>query len=153
MHTAGTNNPKFDQRVAERLEQALVSIKASFTKNLIEVFVFGSYAKGNARKFSSIDVLVVIKESHDRFTQRNANLHRLLNEYDLLPMIDPLVYTESELLDLIEKKESFIDSILGESFVVWSDDRHIFINQISDENRVVSRYEKDAPKLSEDFDV
>lgn len=149
MHKESRNHPKFDQRAVERIEQSLMSIKALFGKNLSEVCVFGSYAKGSFRKFSSIDMLIIINGSNERFLRRNAAVQRLLNEEDQIPQIDPLVYTEEEIMDLIEKKESFILSVLKEAIVVWNEFDRINISKITNEHKVSSRYRDNAPELEE----
>jgi predicted nucleotidyltransferase len=150
MHKTSTNNIKLNQRVIKRLEQSIASVRALFDGNLIEVCIFGSFAKGDPRKFSSIDMLVVLEETKDRFLKRNADMQRLLNEDEEGPMIDPLVYTEQELLDLIKKKESFIISVLKESIVIWSNLEHINLESLEDaDNQMHSRYQSAIPDLEE----
>jgi predicted nucleotidyltransferase len=154
MYKTSTNNIELDQRVIRRLEQAISTIKAWAGENLVEVSMFGSYAIGKQHKFSSIDLLVIICESNERFIKRKADLERLLNEDDQMPLIDPLVYTEEEIMDLINKKESFIDSVLDEAIVVWHNFNDIDIHHLFNGNGkyIHSRYLNARPKLESVID-
>jgi predicted nucleotidyltransferase len=150
MHKTSRNNLKLNQRITKRLEQSIASVIALYDGQLIEVSMFGSFANGVARKFSSIDMLVILRSSDDRFLKRNADMQRLMNEDEEGPMIDPLVYTEAELLELIKKKESFIISILKESIVIWNDLEKINVTELEDEdNQMRSRYQSAIPDLDE----
>jgi predicted nucleotidyltransferase len=150
MQKTSRNNIKLNQRIVERIKQCMSSIHAMYDGNLVEISIFGSFAKGGPSRFSSIDMLIVLKESTERFITRNASIQRLLNEDDLMPMIDPLVYTEAELLELIKKKESFIISVLKESVVVWNDFEPIEIEKLTEEHNVMhSRYQSAIPDLEE----
>lgn len=149
MYKTSTNNPRLNHAIIKRLEQSLMTIHAIYPECLIEVSLFGSYAKGTSHRFSSIDLLVVVECSDERFVQRNANLQRLLNESDEMPMIDPLVYTQEELLDLIKKKESFIDSLLKEAVVLWNGFNDINLHELQGNNIIPSRYLSSSPNLDE----
>lgn len=149
MHKTSTSHPRFDTRVLERLEQSIASIKALYHKKLIEVCVFGSHAKGTSKRFSSLDLLVVVQESDQRFLRRNAQLHKILDEDNPIPQIDPLVYTHDELIEMIHKKESFILSMLRESILVWSKDAKVSLSHISNEHYHRSRYSVAIPELKD----
>lgn len=145
MHKESTNNIKFDQRIINRIEQSLISIKALYDGRLIEVSLFGSFAKGQQKKYSSIDLLVIIDQSEIRFVKRNAELQNILNENDEVPLIDPLVYSDEEIMELIHKKESFINSVLKESIVIW-DKNGIKFNPATGEVPMI--HSKYSPKIT-----
>lgn len=150
MYKTSRTNFKLNQRVVKRLEQGIASIHAYHDGNLSEISIFGSYANGDPRKFSSIDLLIVLKESEERFIRRNATMQRLLNEDDETPAIDPLVYTEQEILELIKKKESFIISVLKESIVVWNEFGTIDLSaESASSDQPHSRYQSAIPNLEE----
>jgi predicted nucleotidyltransferase len=149
MYKKVTNNPKFDKRIVTRLMQSVKSVHALYGDSLIEISVFGSYAKGSQKRYSSVDLLVVVTESDERFVKRNSDVQKLLNENDEIPLIDPLIYKEEEILDLIHKKESFIVSALKETFVVWNNFNEIDLEAIKDSNRIPSRYLASIPNLEE----
>ncbi|MFW5720508.1 MAG: nucleotidyltransferase domain-containing protein [Candidatus Dojkabacteria bacterium] len=149
MYKKVTNNHKFDKRIVKRLILAVKSIHALYGDLLIEISVFGSYAKGSQKRYSSVDLLVVVTESDERFVKRNADVQKLLNENDEIPLIDPLIYKEEEILDLIHEKESFIVSALKETFVVWNNFNEINLEEVKDSNRIPSRYLASIPNLEE----
>lgn len=153
MHPTGKNNIKFNERIVERLNQAIHTVKAWAGDNLLEISVFGSYSKGEQHKYSSIDLLIIICTSEERFIKRKASIERILNEGDMMPLIDSLVYTEDEILDLINKKESFIDSVINEATVVWNGFNEIELGEITNGNKIPSRYLNARPKLESVMDI
>jgi len=152
MHKTSKDNIELDQGATRRLEQALQVIKAWGGECLLEVSLFGSYAKGNQHEYSSLDLLIIVCENEQRFIERKIEIERLLNQNDELPLIDTLVYTEAELLELISKMESFIVSIIEESIVLWNGFNEIDIHHLTKENIVPSRYKGSLPKLDKIYD-
>lgn len=149
MSETSKNNLQLSERVIERLTQAISTIKARYSDRLIELCLYGSYAKGTESKYSSIDIIVIVAGCDLRFIQRKAELERMLNEDSNIPLIDPLVYTESEVLDLIQKQESFIASAFKEAVVLWNGFNEIDLNNLSKMNIIKSRYSVSLPKLEE----
>ena len=152
MHKTGKNNFKLDQRAIERLDLALITIRAWAKESLVEVVLFGSYAKGREHEYSSIDLLIVIKSSAQRFIERKIELERLLNEDNEMPMIDTLVYTEEEILELINKMESFVISVIDEGILLWNGFNDIDLKSLSNESLIPSRYKGTLPKLEKIYD-
>lgn len=153
MYKTGTNNIKLDKRAIERLKQAMITIKAWAGPSLREILIFGSYARGEQHKYSSIDILVIVSESEERFIRRKADLERALNESDMIPLIDPLVYTEEEVNDLKNKMESFIISVLKEGVAIWNGQNEIDIDRLEDETCIVkSRYAASLPDLEDIYE-
>ena len=151
MHSTSTKHIELSERVIERLEQAIMTIKASCGERLMEISLFGGYALGEYHQFSSVDLIVVVTESDIKFLKRKADLERMLNEDDQMPLIDPLVYTEDEILDLINKKESFIVSVLNEAIVVWNGFNEIDLKDLHTPKDLPSRYKASLPKLGESY--
>lgn len=149
MHKTGHNYIELSERIIERINQAILSIKAAYGERLLEVCLIGSYAKGEQNKYSSIDLLVIIEDSDVRFIKRKADLERLLNEDDELPLIDPLVYTEAEVMDLVKKMESFMVSVLNESVVIWNGFNEIDMQNLKHATIIPSRYKAATPNLEE----
>lgn len=149
MHKTSTNNIKLNKKDIERLKEAIIKIKEWAGDNLEEVILFGSYARGEQHKFSSIDILIVLNKSYKRFISRKAELERLLNESGAIPLIDPLIYTENELIDLINKMESFIVSVLKEGIVLWNGRDQIEIDSLQEGSLLKSRYSSSLPEIEE----
>lgn len=152
MHTTSKNNIKLDNRTIERLETALMSIKAWGKDSVLEVALFGSYAKGRQHEYSSIDLLVIVKNSNQRFIERKIELERLLNETNEMPLVDTLVYTEDEILELVNKMESFVISVIDECVVIWNGFNEVDLKSLTPTNIVPSRYKASLPKLDKIYD-
>lgn len=55
-----------------------------------KIYLFGSYAKGNAREESDIDVAIVLKEIVDDYLSQSTNLFQLRRKIDL--RIEPVLF-------------------------------------------------------------
>lgn len=154
MSSTSKKNIKINEKIIKRLKEVTLLINKIYGKNnLLEICLFGSYAKGTQKKFSSLDILVILKDSQDRFIDRKIKLEQYLNTDNLeyFPLVDALVYTENELLDLINKKESFIISAIKESILLWSNKKNSYIPVDENKNFIynTSRYLNLLPNLDE----
>lgn len=152
MYKPSQKNIELSQKVIKRLKEAIDFIKKLYSDNLREIVLFGSYAKGTNKPFSSLDLLIILYQCKDRFINRKTNLEKALNSHDIknFPLIDALIYTEDEILDLIDQKESFIVSALSEGIVIWSNKKEqIDLESQSDLMYHKSRYYKYLPKLDD----
>ena len=89
-----------------------------------KIYVFGSYACGQAKEHSDLDVLVIKDTPHDRF-------RRVREVFDLLypsarlgqgyykVAIDPLVLTPSEVTDRLNVDDFFVRRILSEGKLIY----------------------------------
>lgn len=76
-----------------------------------EVILFGSYAKGNPREDSDIDLLI-ISDSKERFFERQATVRRLLRDLKKRIPVSPVVLTPEELEERKKHEDQFISEIL-----------------------------------------
>lgn len=76
-----------------------------------EVILFGSYAKGNQREDSDIDLLI-ISESKERFFERQATVRRLLRDLKKRIPVSPIVLTPDEIEERKKHEDQFINEIL-----------------------------------------
>ena len=60
--------------------------------DISRVFLFGSYAKGNAHEYSDIDVALVVKKMDKGFLEVEPVLWRLRRQID--PLIEPVLIEE-----------------------------------------------------------
>lgn len=79
------------------------------------VILFGSAARGDADKYSDIDV-VVVKETSERFLDRLGRVYDLI---DLDCAFDALVYTPEEFAELQARENSFIEHVLHEGITIY----------------------------------
>ena len=81
-----------------------------------KIYLFGSYATGNANEDSDIDLLVV-KETDEPKHKRSIEIQRLLIGSKL--PVDILVYTNEEFEKEKAKSYSFINSAIKEARLMY----------------------------------
>ncbi len=104
-------------------------LKSYFKEDLVSVVLFGSVARGTAKKDSDIDICIVVKELPQSRYQRHKIISPLLSRlregrtYDLLfkkgylPEITTVLYTKEEIK---ETRPIFLD--MAEEAVILLDD-------------------------------
>ena len=94
------------------------------TKRLIKLYkpekiiLFGSYAYGNPKKDSDID-LFIIKKTNARHIDRAVKIREILKEENRFFAIEPLVYTPQEINKRLEIEDDFIKTILERGIVLY----------------------------------
>lgn len=104
-------------------------LKANFNDNLCSVILYGSVAKGTARKDSDIDVCLIFKKlPKSRYKRillispllqalREKESYKALYNDGYLPEITPILYTAEEIQDT---KPIFLDMV-EEGFILLDD--------------------------------
>lgn len=111
------------------LKDFIQILKKRFKEDIISVVLFGSVARGNAKKESDIDLCLIIKNLPKSHFQRNRLLSspladlREMHSYKELrmkgyfPDISPILYTPEEIqdtkpifLDMVEDGEILLDN-------------------------------------------
>ena len=80
-----------------------------------QVFLFGSWARGEADEVSDID-LIIIKPTDEDFFDRIRTVMRLLNHPGA---VDVLVYTPEEFKRMRKAGNAFIEMILEEGVLLY----------------------------------
>jgi len=83
--------------------------------NLKKIIIFGSFARGDYRKGSDLD-LIIVGKFKERFIDRIGKIIEL-NDSDL--EIEAMVYTEEEFQKMIQERRPFIEQALEEGIVVY----------------------------------
>ena len=83
-----------------------------------KIILFGSYAYGNPRKDSDIDLLI-IKKTKARHIDRSVRIREILKEENRFVAIEPLVYTPEEINKRLELEDDFIKTILDKGNVLY----------------------------------
>ncbi len=85
-----------------------------------KIYLFGSYATGDAREESDIDILIEVNKSTTRPYQRSVPLRRkFLNYNELMFDKDIFVYTTEEVKKYRKKKYSFLNMALSNSQLIY----------------------------------
>ncbi len=80
--------------------------------NVEKIILFGSLARGDADKYSDIDI-VVIQKTDKRF------IDRLLEFVNLPVSCDILVYTPEEFQNMLEQGNYFIKKVVSEGKILY----------------------------------
>lgn len=107
---------KRKKKTAQVILNIIKKIKNKY--NPQKIILFGSYAYGNPRKDSDIDLLI-IKETKDRHIDRSIKIREILKRENRLFAIEPLVYTPQEINKRIELEDDFIKTILEKGVVLY----------------------------------
>ena len=83
-----------------------------------KIILFGSYAYGEARKDSDVDLLI-IKNTDKRPIDRWIEVKRLLRDISRTLPVSPLVYTEKEIEERNAIKDFFIEEIFENGEVLY----------------------------------
>ena len=77
----------------------------------LKVILYGSYAKGNWKEESDIDIAVIVDKVGDDFLEQGALLYRLRRNID--DRIEPILLEENS------DKSGFLDEILKHGKIVY----------------------------------
>ncbi len=93
-----------------------VAIQIGRAAHAERVILFGSYARGDAREHSDVDLLVIAQSDLPRH-KRSRDLYKLFIPYPFA--MDILVYTPQEIEERKESKISFVSTILKEGKTLY----------------------------------
>lgn len=99
-------------RTRTRIKKIVAALRSYAPERVI---LFGSAARGDADKYSDVD-LVVIKETSERFLDRLGRVYDLI---DLDCAFDALVYTPQEFAKMQARENPFIEQVVREGIVVY----------------------------------
>jgi uncharacterized protein len=108
--------PTVDKRTRipqKAIDQVVQQIVEKFKPQ--KIILFGSYARGDFRPESDVDLLVVM-ETPLRESQIELEIHRYLN---VMFGLDLLVYTPKRLKERVEMSDWFVQDILREGKVMY----------------------------------
>jgi uncharacterized protein len=113
-----TSNSRQRQLLGRRKIRRLLAALEPYQPE--QVYVFGSWARGEADDLSDLDV-VVIKETAVPFLERLQKVGMSL-PYDL-GAVDLLVYTPGEFTSMLKGGNAFAETIAEEGCLIYGDQR------------------------------
>ena len=84
-----------------------------------KIILFGSYANGNPRDGSDVDLLVV-KNTREAPSNRWLRIRKIVRELTRLIPISPLILTEKELQERLEAGDFFLKEIIRDGKVLYA---------------------------------
>lgn len=109
---------KLNKKEQSALQQFQAALEKEFHDTLVEVKLFGSRARGDARKDSDIDVLVVVATDDWQVCDIVYDIATdILLEMDVC--ISPKVISRKRYDYLYEAKTPFIRNIIRDGISVW----------------------------------
>ena len=103
--------------VQETIEDILGKLIAGYAPQ--KVILFGSYAYGNPRPDSDIDLLI-IKETNERFIDRWVAVRSLLSDPKRTVPLETLVLTPEEVSRRLAIGDQFLAEIINKGEVVYA---------------------------------
>lgn len=100
------------EKVIERVKQYSDLVRQNF--RVKKIILYGSYAKGSARKDSDIDVAVILSSIDEDFLKSESKLFRLKRSIDA--RIEPILLEENN------DKSGFLEEILKTGEIIYSAD-------------------------------
>jgi predicted nucleotidyltransferase len=85
----------------------------------LRVIVFGSFARGDTHEGSDLD-LIVVKDTAERFFDRIGRVRDAVHGLGL--DVHPLVYTPTEVGEMLTGGNSFLETVLAEGAVAYERD-------------------------------
>jgi predicted nucleotidyltransferase len=83
-----------------------------------KIILFGSYANGNPRRDSDID-LFIIKNTRKPGRARRTEVRKLLDTSTEFPPVEPIIMTWSEVRHQLDLSDDFIKTIIGKGRVLY----------------------------------
>ena len=93
MHTGSRHDPWDRSKIVKRIKEVIREV-LKCCGDIDEIILFGSYARGEAKETSSMDILIIAK-SDLPFIERIKRVIELVSENSI--PVEPLVYTPEEI--------------------------------------------------------
>ena len=104
---------KFESGWKVVVKRLIILLKRELKENLISIVLFGSYARGNERKYSDIDLLIITREIHKKQKENILiKLDRIIYPKDII------FFTESELNNATFNLSPLVLSIFTNPYII-----------------------------------
>ncbi|MGA1865570.1 MAG: nucleotidyltransferase domain-containing protein [bacterium] len=94
------------------LKKNALQIKKEFPF-VIQIFLFGSFSKGNFSPESDVDILIIVKKISIPFLERRDQFYKFFKE---IPFdVNILIYSETEIEKMKKNRNLFITDIMEDA--------------------------------------
>ncbi len=104
-------------QVSETIQEIVDKLRTEYAPE--KIILFGSYAYGDPRPDSDIDLLI-IKKTNERFIDRWVAVRRILSDPKRLVGLETLVVTPQEVSRRLEIGDQFVKEILERGRVLYA---------------------------------
>ena len=94
----------------------MVAKRMGIAADAERVILFGSHARGEAREYSDVDLLIIAESELPRF-KRSRKLYKLIKPYPFA--MDIVVYTPEEIRKGKRSPASFVSTVLKDGKTVY----------------------------------
>ena len=108
---------KSSKKVKTIIQNMVRKLKNNYTPK--KIILFGSYAYGNPKSNSDIDLLI-IKDTSEWFIDRWITVRRILTDPKRIIPLETLVLTPKELSERLAKGDQFLAEILEKGEVLYA---------------------------------
>ncbi len=104
-------------QVSETIQEIVDKLRTEYAPE--KIILFGSYAYGDPRPDSDIDLLI-IKKTNERFIDRWVAVRRILSDPKRLVGLDTLVVTPEELSERLAAGDQFVEEIVEKGQLLYA---------------------------------
>lgn len=132
------NNMEMLSEYKQILNKFKQELLARFKGNLISLVIFGSVARGTARKESDVDILIILKDAPDSYYERlkpviDIELELRNDVEGMPPVFSSIIFTFDEAK---QNRNIFLDMI--DDSIILYDTNNFFKNRLSElKNRLI----------------
>ena len=105
-------------KIEEILKEIVEKLKVEYRP--IKIILYGSYARGNPKDDSDIDLLI-LKDTNERRVDRFVQVKRIIYNPDRKIPISPLIYSPAELNERLRMEDDFIKEILNTGIILYEE--------------------------------
>ncbi len=105
-----------EQQLSKKLDEIVARLRAEFDP--VAIYLFGSYAEGNPRPHSDLDLLVVVEDDPRNAYDRDAAAYLALMNLDVPK--DVMVYTREEFEERAALPVSFERTVRRQGKVIYA---------------------------------
>ena len=109
-----------NNKIAQMLKQLKEKITSQFGAGIVNIIVYGSYARGEESEDSDLDILIVTREKDEDMERHVDNIvYDAMWEHDFNPILSVQLITEEHFKKLRNIGSSFYRNIEKEGISLW----------------------------------